>query len=196
MDKWKDIELEKMKVGGNQNAREFLENQPDWDRSMSIQQKYNTKAAALYRDKVMTMAEGKPWSLSTSKAQNYTSSIIPDNLNKGNSGHRQTNGSIQSSGSYNDFGSGYQNTSSSTNYQNLMNTQEFKQQKDDFFGRIQEQNLNRPEYVIIIYFIWQTFLIDDILVCYVEIYHQVKEENMLDSVILEKHHRKVNHKSC
>lgn len=52
MDKWKDIELEKMKVGGNRNARVFFESQPDWEDSMSIQQKYNTKAAALYRDKV------------------------------------------------------------------------------------------------------------------------------------------------
>lgn len=53
MDKWKDIELEKMKIGGNLNAREFFESQPDWDSSLSIQQKYNTKAAALYRDKVI-----------------------------------------------------------------------------------------------------------------------------------------------
>lgn len=52
MDKWKDIELEKMKVGGNKNARVFFEAQPDWDDKMTIQQKYNTKAAALYRDKV------------------------------------------------------------------------------------------------------------------------------------------------
>lgn len=52
MDKWKDIELEKMKAGGNRKAREFLESQPDWDDSMTITQKYNTKAAALYRDKV------------------------------------------------------------------------------------------------------------------------------------------------
>lgn len=52
MDKWKDIELEKMKVGGNYKARIFLEDQPDWDDKMSIQQKFNTKAAALYRDKV------------------------------------------------------------------------------------------------------------------------------------------------
>lgn len=52
MDKWKDLELEKMRVGGNKNAREFFELQPDWDNSMSIIQKYNTKAAALYRDKV------------------------------------------------------------------------------------------------------------------------------------------------
>jgi len=52
MDKWKDVELEKMKVGGNRNAREFFESQSDWDESMSISQRYNTKAAALYRDKV------------------------------------------------------------------------------------------------------------------------------------------------
>ncbi|KAL1516879.1 hypothetical protein ABEB36_000717 [Hypothenemus hampei] len=51
MDKWKEIELEKMKIGGNRNARVFLEAQPDWYDTMSIQQKYNTKAAALYRDK-------------------------------------------------------------------------------------------------------------------------------------------------
>ena len=52
MDKWKDLELEKMKIGGNRKARDFFETQDDWDESMSIQQKYNTRAAALYRDKV------------------------------------------------------------------------------------------------------------------------------------------------
>lgn len=52
MDKWKDVELEKMKVGGNRNARVFFESQPDWHDDMSVSKKYNTKAAALYRDKV------------------------------------------------------------------------------------------------------------------------------------------------
>ena len=52
MDKWKDIELQKMKIGGNKKAKEFLECQPDWDPSMPLSEKYNTKAAALYRDKV------------------------------------------------------------------------------------------------------------------------------------------------
>lgn len=55
MDKWKDVELEKMKIGGNRNARVFFEAQNDYDDNMSIQQKYNTKAAALYRDKVRKM---------------------------------------------------------------------------------------------------------------------------------------------
>lgn len=53
MDKWKDYELAKMKVGGNRRAREFLEAQDDWDDTLSLSDKYNTRAAALYRDKVI-----------------------------------------------------------------------------------------------------------------------------------------------
>jgi len=55
MDKWKDIELEKMKVGGNRKAREFLTSQPDYVDTAPILQRYNSKAAALYRDKVMLL---------------------------------------------------------------------------------------------------------------------------------------------
>lgn len=52
MDKWKDVELQKMKLGGNRKAREFLESQSDWNPNYSLSDKYNTRAAALYRDKV------------------------------------------------------------------------------------------------------------------------------------------------
>lgn len=52
MDKWKDIELEKMKAGGNRKAKQFLESQPDYNSKLPLSDKYNTKAAALYRDKV------------------------------------------------------------------------------------------------------------------------------------------------
>lgn len=54
MDKWKDIELEKMKAGGNGKFRMFLELQDDYDPSWSLQEKYNSKAAAFFRDKVST----------------------------------------------------------------------------------------------------------------------------------------------
>ncbi|XP_074825652.1 ADP-ribosylation factor GTPase-activating protein 1 isoform X7 [Natator depressus] len=72
MDKWKDIELEKMKAGGNGKFQEFLESQEDYDPCWSMQEKYNSKAAALFRDKVATLAEGKEWSLETSTARNWT----------------------------------------------------------------------------------------------------------------------------
>ncbi|XP_044310796.1 ADP-ribosylation factor GTPase-activating protein 1 isoform X2 [Varanus komodoensis] len=72
MDKWKDIELEKMKAGGNLKFRQFLESQEDYDPCWSLQEKYNSKAAALFRDKVASLAEGKPWSIETSSARNWT----------------------------------------------------------------------------------------------------------------------------
>ena len=41
-----------LQVGGNRAAWEFFSSQPDISEGMSIQKKYQTKAAALYRDKV------------------------------------------------------------------------------------------------------------------------------------------------
>ena len=52
MDKWKDTELNKMKVGGNMNAKQFMNRQSDWSETANMIAKYNSKAAALYKDKV------------------------------------------------------------------------------------------------------------------------------------------------
>jgi len=68
MDKWKDTELAKMKVGGNDKARKFLESQPDYSSTMPISQKYSTRAAELWRDKVKCESEGRPWDPSKAKA--------------------------------------------------------------------------------------------------------------------------------
>lgn len=53
MDKWKESELEKMKIGGNAKALEFFTSQPDFKPNWSFAEKYNSKAAALLRDKAM-----------------------------------------------------------------------------------------------------------------------------------------------
>jgi ADP-ribosylation factor GTPase-activating protein 1 len=75
MDKWKDLELEKMKAGGNRKAKEFFASQSDYNiNTMNLQQRYNSRAAALYRDKINTEAQGKTWSINSSPAQNYSSS--------------------------------------------------------------------------------------------------------------------------
>lgn len=52
MDKWKDVELEKMRAGGNAKFRRFLESQEDYDPCWSLQDKYSSRAAALFRDQV------------------------------------------------------------------------------------------------------------------------------------------------
>ena len=71
-----------MKVGGNRKAKDFLGSQPDYNAStMSLQQRYNSRAAALYRDKISTEAQGKSWSIQTSSAQSHTSSYASSSLN-------------------------------------------------------------------------------------------------------------------
>lgn len=136
-------------MGGNQKAREFFESQPDYDDSMSIQQKYNTKAAALYRDKISTLAQGKPWSEETSKASNYSTSFSSDtqkhSSSRGSNNSQRSSNTIETSKSYQDLddaAGGYQN----------FNTREFRDQKETFFNRIQEENASRPEYVNVIIF--------------------------------------------
>ena len=39
-------------MGGNSRARDFFDSQPDITMGMSMRDKYNSRAAALYRDKV------------------------------------------------------------------------------------------------------------------------------------------------
>lgn len=58
-----------MMVGGNGKAREFFESQPDFKPGLTIPQKYNTKTAAMYRQKITALAEGRPWSPSDYKPE-------------------------------------------------------------------------------------------------------------------------------
>ena len=44
--------LQFIQVGGNSRAKDFFSSQPDIVPGMSLSDKYNSRAAALYRDKV------------------------------------------------------------------------------------------------------------------------------------------------
>jgi len=131
MDKWKDMELEKMKVGGNKKFKDFLHSQPDITSDTSFQQKYNSKAAALYRDKISTEAAGKPWSIETSSAASYKAPSTASYSSQSNTSSCHNNESFQNSG---------YNSSSST-----VNNEYIKSQTNDFFARKQNENASRPE---------------------------------------------------
>ncbi|CAG2161606.1 unnamed protein product [Oppiella nova] len=136
MDKWKDIELQKMKMGGNRRAKEFLESQSDWDSSLPLTEKYNTRAAALYRDKISTEASGKKWSIDTSSAKDYTSRIIPKSSANSNS----SSAPKPKAAEWED------NEWTSNSYQSS-DLQEINRQKEDFFSRKQSENMSRPDNV-------------------------------------------------
>jgi ADP-ribosylation factor GTPase-activating protein 1 len=147
LDKWKDIELEKMKVGGNRKAKMFFESQPDYKPGMSIQQKYNSKAAALYRDKISTEASGKPWSESTSSAANYQSNNFSSSSSSSNNNNTYSNGSSSSYNRSADNSSFYDEVPN--NYQSggggISSSEQLKSQTNDFFARKQNENMSKPE---------------------------------------------------
>lgn len=60
MDSWSEIQIRKMELGGNENFNKFiaLYGVP---KETDIVTKYNTKGASVYRDRIQTLAEGKPW---------------------------------------------------------------------------------------------------------------------------------------
>ncbi|CAD5115293.1 DgyrCDS4284 [Dimorphilus gyrociliatus] len=125
MDKWKDVELEKMKVGGNRKAREFFESQEDYNDNMTLSEKYKTRCAALYRDKISTEAEGREWQIEKSSARNY---VTPSEQK---SSVQSANTSMKSSKSFpNDF---------------AYDRAQVEKQKEDFFLRRIEENSARPD---------------------------------------------------
>lgn len=133
MDKWKDTELNKMKVGGNRLAREFFEEEEEnWD-NMSIQQRYNSKAAAIYREKIAALAENREFNYDESKAK----------INKSHSNHSMHHSKSTSALPGNSY---QQDSYQDASYQNL-NSQEFKASRDTYFNSLQATNASRPDHL-------------------------------------------------
>uniref|UniRef100_A0A131YG81 ADP-ribosylation factor GTPase-activating protein 1 n=1 Tax=Rhipicephalus appendiculatus TaxID=34631 RepID=A0A131YG81_RHIAP len=140
MDKWKDLELEKMRVGGNDKARRFLEAQLDWDPTAPLAQRYDSKAAALYRDKIATEAQGKTWSAETSSGRHHVTRTFP----KSSSGPELKQSFGTGSSRFDDSGSRPEDWSGGYQSYNF-NSEQVASHRDDFFSRVQAQNATRPE---------------------------------------------------
>ncbi|XP_071540252.1 ADP-ribosylation factor GTPase-activating protein 1-like isoform X2 [Panulirus ornatus] len=146
MDKWKDGELEKMKMGGNRKAKEFLMSQSDYDHHAPMQQKYNTKAAALYRDKMTVLSQGKSWSIETSAAQNHRSTALPKSTSAPAFKSPGQNTYASTGNGYDGYsGSGYQDYQ--RGYQGSYQDPSIKNQTEAFFSRIQNENASRPDHL-------------------------------------------------
>lgn len=136
MDKWKDIEIEKMRVGGNKKAREFLLNQESWDETDPIAKRYDSFGAVLYRDKITTLAQGKSWDIAEAKKR-----LEKQKSSSHNMSHSKSTGALpdySQESSYHDSGSGYQN----------YNSPEVKDRRDNYFNKIQSENAQRPDNLV------------------------------------------------
>ncbi|KAJ1723028.1 Zn finger-containing GTPase- Activating Protein for ARF [Coemansia erecta] len=61
MDKWTPEQVKRMELGGNAKANAFFRSQPDYKDGMSIKDKYNSRFAELWRQKLAAECEGRPW---------------------------------------------------------------------------------------------------------------------------------------
>ncbi|PSR98254.1 ADP-ribosylation factor GTPase-activating protein [Actinidia chinensis var. chinensis] len=60
MDSWSEIQLKKMEAGGNDRLNHFLTAR-GVPKETDIPSKYNSAAASVYRDRIQTLADGRPW---------------------------------------------------------------------------------------------------------------------------------------
>lgn len=134
MDKWKDEEMERMKVGGNAALRAWFQSQPDVTPHMSLHEKYNTRAAALYRDRIATLARGQPWSVETSSARSYVPLRPTDPLMASSPSSSSLSSASASAGA-----------ADGARFGNGMTVQEVSSSRDRYFADLQRSNSSRPE---------------------------------------------------
>jgi len=149
MDKWKDIEIEKMKVGGNEKAKRFFEGEDDYDPNSGFSAKYNSRAAALLRDKISTEAAGGVWDRRASPALNHKPSSIGASsaaLTHGSKVYQSSGGSVSAGSSYHDGGSGGGGASATQSY-GVYNADQLKASRENFFEKQQEKNAARPDHL-------------------------------------------------
>ncbi|KAJ2818989.1 Zn finger-containing GTPase- Activating Protein for ARF, partial [Coemansia erecta] len=61
MDKWTSEQLKRMELGGNKAALGFFKSQPGYTDGMSIKDKYSSKFAEHWRQKLTAQCEGRAW---------------------------------------------------------------------------------------------------------------------------------------
>lgn len=133
MDKWKPLELEKMRCGGNARCRAFLETQPDYNDGMDFHEQYNSRACALYRDKISTEAKGGAWVESRSSAKSW----VPPNSAPAATSSSNVGGSMRTGSG----GSG----SDDPVFGNGMTVSAMKASTNDFFASKTAANANRSD---------------------------------------------------
>ncbi|EEB08134.1 GTPase activating protein [Schizosaccharomyces japonicus yFS275] len=67
MDNWTERQIKCVELGGNDAARKFLNDYPEFVNAKSIKEKYNTEAAEDYREKLAALVDGKEWSKEESR---------------------------------------------------------------------------------------------------------------------------------
>ncbi|PIA18193.1 ArfGap-domain-containing protein [Coemansia reversa NRRL 1564] len=148
MDKWTAEQLKRMELGGNKAALEFFKSQSGYSDGMSIKDKYSSRFAELWRQKLTAECEGRVW-----KAPLATEPISP--AARSNSSSPAQFGSTPQMKS---FGSTFSNSPITSRSQtpdagrnvNSSSTPSLsgasqKQRNEEYFARLSAQNALRRD---------------------------------------------------
>ncbi|PKA51929.1 putative ADP-ribosylation factor GTPase-activating protein AGD6 [Apostasia shenzhenica] len=164
MDSWSEIQIKKMEIGGNDRLIAFLACH-GVAKETDIPAKYNSAAAAVYRDRIQALAEGRPWNdpaVIPSGAAGDGSRKPPIGKFPGkasdwdtwdnDSNEFRTSGDLRRHQSVGDFGvegrtRGMHSTGSRSTDDMYTRSQleASAANKDNFFSRKMEDNASRPE---------------------------------------------------
>ncbi|WVQ95954.1 hypothetical protein IAU59_003053 [Kwoniella sp. CBS 9459] len=141
MDKWSDDQLKKMKLGGNEAFKTFIENYgPDggYTKGMGMQDKYNSWAATQYREKLAAACADppQPWSPSAPPP----ASANPSRPSSAQATRKSRAGGAISSSNLNPYSS-----NNDTSYNAPVSSQ--KDQNEAYFERMGNANASRPEHL-------------------------------------------------
>lgn len=134
MDAWNPDQLKRMQLGGNARLNSFL-NQYGVVKETDIKEKYNSKAAEFYREKVRAEADGRQY---TPPAPSEVPRPLP--RPKSNASFNNPNSEWDN---WNDGGNNQQHG----NEYSLAQLQASAVVKEDFFARRMVENANKPDNV-------------------------------------------------
>eukprot|EP01024_Parvocaulis_polyphysoides_P047792 TRINITY_DN4531_c0_g3_i4.p1 TRINITY_DN4531_c0_g3~~TRINITY_DN4531_c0_g3_i4.p1 ORF type:complete len:406 (-),score=59.82 TRINITY_DN4531_c0_g3_i4:414-1631(-) len=138
MDAWKPQELKKMQLGGNDIMNSFFKKY-GLDKYTSIEQKYNSRVAEVYREKLREESQGNTYQLPPASEIMNTNKPSPQRVQNKSSGF---------SNDWDDWGEKKKNLGSISNSEYSMSQYEQSAaDKDNFFARKQNENMSRPDHV-------------------------------------------------
>ncbi|PVU90552.1 hypothetical protein BB559_004569 [Furculomyces boomerangus] len=156
MDKWSQEQLKRMQIGGNKKALEFFKTQPDYRDGMTIKEKYTSRFADLWKQKVTAECEGRSWTAppsvsneKTIRSANINSNAPYKNKTLTNPQKFGSNASINRTNSALDFSrsSSPDSFSSASNNRSVSNINPEKAAKEQYFSKLGSINQERPDNV-------------------------------------------------
>lgn len=139
MDSWNPDQLKKMQCGGNAKLNDFLK-QYGVDKYMDIKEKYNSRAAEIYREKLRAEVEGRPFTPPPPSA------VAKSNIPASKANDNKPKSKLDEWDDWDDGNKGPRNEkfSQSSEYTRAQ-LEASAAGKEDFFARKMQENASKPE---------------------------------------------------